>query len=531
LFVVSHQYFSLWLIEIGELSRLAIAFIQIPEEGILIFFTGDVAMKSVAVRRARVRVITLLLFLLCGAQVVMAQGLISQGAASWAVGADHFDGTPEADLVGINPVPLADHVAQSGWFYRVSGDAAESFMPVPDVQSYVANAVTLDWINVNGQGFDATEIQSLTNIGNGFRLQLTFRVRNSSGASMTLDLFHALDMDLNGTAGDDAGVLAVANSEITISDGGTITGRYRAVGNTNYVVRAAGGGTDAIGLLNDGDVDNYDNTGLPFVAGDVTMGFQWAGLVIPDGVQTQVVADIFLIRPPNPPAPQPITAGYIPNNSSGRGSAFFSDVAPPVGTNNHRIRVRDEAGNLLHSAVVPYGGGTASGVTDFNLPLADANPHSWETGIQVIVNPRNGSSQLGQLSISYVGHASTDMVDFIFNTGVVPATPPGVYASTLTDDRPTGALSHYQYDVTRRVFSPQSSTQVAQATHGILGPFSIKVDHATTPIVMPLPVVVGQQMYWVRSRASFKNSAGINLGRFDIAPKSPNLYAEIIPAP
>lgn len=487
-------------------------------------------MKSASIRRAGIGLLVTLLIWMSNESLV-AQGVISQGASSWAVTVDHFDGTPEVDFLGLNPVPLADHLVQSGWFYRVAGDAAESFFPVPDTQSYVANTATLDWINVNGQGFDATEIQTLTKIGNSFRIQLTLKIRNSSGAPLTLDLFHAADMELNGTAGDDAGVLAVANSEITISDGGTITGRYRAVGNSNYAVRTAGGGTDTIGLLNDGDVDNYDNTGLPFAAGDITMGFQWVGMVIPQGVQAVVQADITLERPYTPPVPNSITLGYVPNNDSGRGSAFFSDIAPPVGTTNHRIRVRDESGNLIHSAIIPYFGGTANGATTFDLPLADANPRSWETGIQVIINARNGTTQLSDLSFSYVGHASTDMTDFVFDTEVVPASPQGVYSSTLTDARPTGAISHYKYDVTRRVFSPQSSTQVAQATHGILGPFSIKADHASTPIVMPLPVVVGQQMYWVRSRETFKNSAGINLGRFDIAPKSPNLYAEIIPAP
>lgn len=482
-------------------------------------------MRLIRVHCLRVGAFALLLSSLITPEL-RAQGVVSRGAASWVIPADHYDGTPEADFIGINPVPTEDHVSQAGWWYRVSGDATETFMPTPDLQSYVAHTSVLDWINVNGRGFDATEVQTLTNLGNGFRILLTLKILNSSGAPLTIDLFHALDLDLNGTSADDAGALAVANSEITISDGGTITGRYRAVGNTNYAVRTAGGGTDVIEILNDGDADNYDNLGLPFASGNITMGFQWASLVIPQGAQTEVQAEITLTRPPNPPSSQPITIGYMPNNDSGRGTAFFTNSAPPPTTTNHRIRVRDESGNLIHQVSVPYPGGPANGVTNFNLPLATVHPRSWETGIQVIIEPRNGGSALGLFSFSYVGHASTEMTDLQFDSPVVPASPPGVYPATLTDSRPTGAVSHYKYDVTRRVFNPQSSTLVAQSTHGILGPFSIKKDHPATPIVLSLPVVAGQQMYWVRSRETFKNSKGVNLGRYDIARKSPNLYAD-----
>jgi len=32
-------------------------------------------------------------------------------------------------------------------------------------------------------------------------------------------------------------------------------------------------------------VDDFDNSGLPFAAGDITMGFQWTTVTIPPGGQ------------------------------------------------------------------------------------------------------------------------------------------------------------------------------------------------------------------------------------------------------
>jgi len=39
-------------------------------------------------------------------------------------------------------------------------------------------------------------------------------------------------------------------------------------------------------------------------------------------------------------------------------------------------------------------------------------------------------------------------------------------------------------------------------------------------------VVTGQQLFWVRPRVTYKNTAGTALGRYDISHKSPNIYAE-----
>lgn len=50
-------------------------------------------------------------------------------------------------------------------------------------------------------------------------------------------------------------------------------------------MRPFGDPGDVPEVLSDADLDDFDNSGLPFAAGDITMGFQWATAAIPPGGQ------------------------------------------------------------------------------------------------------------------------------------------------------------------------------------------------------------------------------------------------------
>jgi hypothetical protein len=180
-------------------------------------------------------------------------------------------------------------VFEEGWWYRVQGDAIEKFFPVPTSQSYVGNTATLDWTDVDGRGFSAHKVLTVTSVGGtAGRVEGVLTLTNNNATDLPIDVFHALDMDLAGTPADDEGTLLVPNDLIGIDDNvAGQNGRYLGEGASAFLVRPfdAGGANDVPGVLGDADVDDFDNSGLPFAAGDITMGFQWTTVTIPPAGQ------------------------------------------------------------------------------------------------------------------------------------------------------------------------------------------------------------------------------------------------------
>jgi hypothetical protein len=234
----------------------------------------------------KIRLAAFISLLATAARFAQAQGAINDGNATFVVSAGHFDTTPAANLTGVSAILAQDHVLEEGWWYRVQGDAAEKFFPVPTSQSYVGNVATLDWTNVDGRGFSAHKVLTVTNTAASGRVRGELTLTNNNPTDLLIAVFHALDMDLAGTAGGDVGVLGTANELIRIADG-VQTGEYQGESANSFMVRPfdAGGATDVPGLLSDADLDDFDNTGLPFAAGDITMGFQWTTVTIPPGGQ------------------------------------------------------------------------------------------------------------------------------------------------------------------------------------------------------------------------------------------------------
>lgn len=162
-----------------------------------------------------------------------------------------------------------------------------------------------------------------------------------------------------------------------------------------------------------------------------------------------------------------------------------------------------------------------SNSTTFELPLENALIEtSWETGIQVIVDARDGGTILQTKSLTNVLHPSADLIALTFNSEV---TSPGEHAATFTDDRPTGASSHYAYDIYRETITPSTRTLVGKQTHGVPGAFQVTANHAQVVRSIQLPVIAGDQIFWITPCVTYKNTAGTTLGRHDISHKTPNL--------
>ncbi len=214
---------------------------------------------------------------LASASGAWAQGTVTDGAAQWELDASNFDTSPAADFRGVDG---ADPIFEAGWWYRIAGDVAEAVFPTPDSQAYVGDTATLDWTDVDARGlFSAQEIDVVTDGGMpSGTVTRDLTITNISGASLTINIFHFIDADVNSSAGGDTAILTNANDYITMTD--TATMEFRGIGADNYQVEAFSGTTDVAAILSDGDVDNLANTGLPFGPGDITAGFQWQDVVI-----------------------------------------------------------------------------------------------------------------------------------------------------------------------------------------------------------------------------------------------------------
>ena len=99
-----------------------------------------------------------LLSLLAWAPVCWAQGTVTAGAATFTwiefnVNVNNADYT-----IGAGP----DHLFEDWWYFRIDGDADETVLPAPDIQSYTGSVATLGWSDVGGLGlFDAQLVTSL----------------------------------------------------------------------------------------------------------------------------------------------------------------------------------------------------------------------------------------------------------------------------------------------------------------------------------------------------------------------------------
>lgn len=238
----------------------------------------------------------------CSASVVSAQGTISSAPVNFVRGTSPWDTSPAADFNGVSATLSQDHLFETGWWFRVAGDAQEFAFPVPDTQSYVGAASEHTWNDVAARGlFSAVEstvvfnTESTYGIPSGY-VYMTLEITNLSGSSpLDLELFHFVDLDLAGAGSDSAALVELTPLTILgLTDPSGDTAQYLTAPNlTGYLVRPFGA-TDVATVLSDASVTNFDDTGLPFGPGDFTAGFQFS-LSIPPADSGQVIA-LFMVN-------------------------------------------------------------------------------------------------------------------------------------------------------------------------------------------------------------------------------------------
>ena len=113
---------------------------------------------------------------------------------------------------------------------------------------------------------------------------VTLTISNRSDTEpLAVDVFHFADLDLQPGFADDAALLAEWTSSLTlieVLDPGASFAHYQALNSAAYLVRPFGAG-DVAALLSDADVDDFDDSGLPFGPGDLTAGYQFSFEVPP----------------------------------------------------------------------------------------------------------------------------------------------------------------------------------------------------------------------------------------------------------
>lgn len=224
-------------------------------------------------------------FLLAVPQL-LAQGSIADGDVIFTRGPSPFDDSPAADFTGVSDTGVEDHVFEIGWAYRVAGDTRELFFPVPTTQSYSGDRSNIFWADVDSRGlFSAREVSTVVDPGasgdpaNGYLVK-NMILTNLTDSPLTIDLFHVLDVDVQPGAADDSARLVQYPYTISIGDAAGNFADYLSPWADAYLVRPFGAG-DVFSLLGNGTVDDFDNTGLPFPAGDVTVGWQFSLTIHP----------------------------------------------------------------------------------------------------------------------------------------------------------------------------------------------------------------------------------------------------------
>lgn len=228
---------------------------------------------------------------------------LTAGGASYVIpAASHYDATQTVNFTGVG---TGDILFEDGWWFRVSGDTAESFFPAPTTTTCAAAAGTITWADVNARGlFSASNTLALTSPGAGMgEVILTMSITNLSAVNpLVISVFHGADFDVNGSAGTDNATLLNANNYIRITDTTAGVAEYRAHNPpaNAFLVRPFAATTDVFGVLGDAAVTNFDNSGLPAGPFDFTGAFQW-DLTIPASGTASVSVALNANAPPATP--------------------------------------------------------------------------------------------------------------------------------------------------------------------------------------------------------------------------------------
>lgn len=249
-----------------------------------------------------------LLYLAFAATPAFAQGVTVADDVSFTRGPDPWGSALQAELTGVSEDEKTNHLSRTGWAFRIEGsidDQNETLLPAPDSQTYAGNESQAVWIDVAGRGVlaatERTTVVDTDGLGGsapGGRVEMSLEVTNINPQPVTFALFHVLDPDLAGTAGNDAATLLLTLSEPTIrfTDSDGTVGDYAGDDVDAYSVTAKGA-NDVVAVLADDELYNPADDGLPAAAMDATAMFAWQNRTLAPG-ETLTVRARYAINTP-----------------------------------------------------------------------------------------------------------------------------------------------------------------------------------------------------------------------------------------
>ncbi len=178
----------------------------------------------------------------------------------------------------------SDHLFQHWWWYRVNGVNTREFaLSNRTAVNASGNRVTLDYAEPEGVNFrviyqltDGADAPASANVA------ASVEITNVSSGPISLAVMGYLDYDLEATLADSATLLEPGR--IQINDSTPFFGQFMASGANAYRVSAF---SVARATLTDGDIDDADNSGLPFAAADFSGLWQW-NVQLPAGGSTTI---------------------------------------------------------------------------------------------------------------------------------------------------------------------------------------------------------------------------------------------------
>ena len=212
-------------------------------------------------------------------------------------GASVRTGTSGGASVVYSALGSNDQLFQNWWWYRVNGVNAREFA-LSTLSSKVVsgNSMTLNYREP--EGF-LTELRyTITESAQGALVTGTAFITSVSANPLNMSFFNYMDFDMAG-AGNDTATLISDNPSMRmlINDSADIiNAEYRAIDGVAYQV---GNFATVRTLLSDANVNDLNNTGLPFGPGDFTAANQW-NFVLNEGEQIAVQTSYLLNPVPEP---------------------------------------------------------------------------------------------------------------------------------------------------------------------------------------------------------------------------------------
>lgn len=204
-----------------------------------------------------------------------AIGSVTAGGVTFAYSTNFTTTASNTVNVNFTGAGTGDLGYESWWFYRLSGGTRENAFGNPNLELYNGSVGSLSWSDPSATGqFSAALSFEVFDSGAGGNLFQNLRINNTTGGSITLDVFHYSDLDINGSAGADSATLGTNPNGIQINQTeGTQTAPIVGYGANAYRVSNYAA---VLADLTDNGVDNFANTGFPLTNQDVTVGFQWS---------------------------------------------------------------------------------------------------------------------------------------------------------------------------------------------------------------------------------------------------------------